>query len=272
MNDTYVVQKGDSLWSIAKRFNVGISELKEANNLTSNLISVGQSLVIPGVAPSDQTNITYVVQKGDSLWSIANANNTTVDELANLNDLGANTIYEGQILQIPNTGNSGVTFPGKETIYVVQKGDTLYSVALKYNTTPSAIKKKNSLTSDTLSVGQMLTIPADVESTGDENITVEESNTYTVQKGDSLYSIANSYGISVDELKRVNDIVGNILTIGQVLVIPTSNANASNLYVVQKGDSLWSIANNFGVSVNAIRMINNLTSDVLSIGQTLMIP
>ena len=69
------------MWSISKRFNVGVHEIKNANNLTSNLISVGQSLVIPGVAPPSQTNVTYVVQKGDSLYSIASKYNTTVDEI-----------------------------------------------------------------------------------------------------------------------------------------------------------------------------------------------
>ena len=128
VNDTYTVSMGDSLWSIAKRFNVGVNEIKMANNLTSNLITVGQVLTIPGVAPSDQTNVTYVVQKGDSLWSIANANNTTVDEIANLNDLGDNTIYVGQVLQIPNSNNNEVISPETKTTYVVQKGDTLYSI------------------------------------------------------------------------------------------------------------------------------------------------
>ena len=268
VNDTYMVQKGDSLWSIAKRFNVGVNELKIANNLTSNLISVGQRLVIPGVAPSNQTNVTYVVQKGDSLWSIANANNTTIDELANLNDLVGNTIYVGQILQIPNTGDSGVNVPDIQTTYVVQNGDTLYSIAKRYNTTPSAIMDLNGLTTAILMIGQILTIPGDIESTGEDI----QTNIYVVQKGDSLYSIAREYGVSVERLKEENGLTTDILTVGQILTIPETSNNTTNLYVVQKGDSLWSIANRFSVSINAIRMINNLTSDVLSIGQTLIIP
>lgn len=273
VNDVYIVQKGDSLWSIAKRFNVGVSEIKNANNLTSNLISVGQSLVIPGVAPPSQTNVTYVVQKGDSLWSIANANNTTIDELVNLNDLVTNNIYVGQILQIPNTGDSGVNIPETETVYIVQKGDTLYSIALKYNTTPQAIVSKNNINDNIITVGQSLVIPGDVESTGDD-IDVIPNNTYMVKKGDNLYSIARKYGVSIDDIKNANQLTSDILTVGQVLVIPNDmmNDNTSNLYVVKKGDTLWSIANRYNVRINDIRMINNLNSDILSIGQTLMIP
>ena len=271
VNNTYTVQKGDSLWSIAKRFNVGVNELKNANNLSSNLISVGQKLVIPGVAPSDQTNVTYVVQKGDSLWSIANANNTTVDELVNLNDLVNNTIYVGQVLKIPNSGNSATSNDNTSMTYVVQKGDTLYSIAQKYSTTPSAIINKNKLSSDYLTVGQVLTIPNDVESTGnDEDVT--DNNLYVVQRGDSLFSIASKYGVNVNDIIMENNLNSDVITIGQVLTIPLKSTGMPSLYVVQKGDNLWSIANKYGVSINQIRMVNNLTSDVLNIGQTLIIP
>lgn len=277
VNNEYTVQSGDSLWSIAKRFNVGVSEIKSANNLSSNLISVGQKLIIPGAAPSNQTNVTYVVQKGDSLWSIANSNNTTVDELVNLNDLVTNNIYVGQVLQIPNTGGSGVEMPDIDSKYTVQKGDTLYSISLKYNTTPSAVINKNNLTSDILSIGQIIDIPSDVESTGNIEDVID-TNSYIVQKGDSLYSISRRYNVSIGDIKNANNLVSDILTVGQILTIPSENSfnnmnnNMSNLYMVEKGDTLWSIANKFGTSVNAIRMVNNLNSDVLSIGQTLIIP
>ena len=275
VNDTYTVQRGDSLWSIAKRFNVGVNELKQTNNLNTNLISVGQKLIIPGVAPSSQTNINYVVQKGDSLWSIANANNTTVDELANLNDLDVTTIYVGQVLKIPNTTQQPT--PDTETTYIVQKGDTLYSIALKYGTTAEAIINKNNLTSPVISIGQILTIPSDTESTGEkQDQGVTTNNTYIVQKGDSLWSISRKYNVNVNDIKLANNLSSDILTIGQILTIPSVRSNEdyieSNLYVVQKGDSLWSIANKFKVSINEIRMINNLSTDILNIGQTLIIP
>ena len=272
VNDTYIVQKGDSLWSIAKRFNVGVNEIKSANNLSSNLINIGQSLVIPGFAPSNQTNVTYVVQKGDSLWSIANANNTTIDELVNLNDLVTNNIYVGQILKIPNSGESGAIFPENPNEYVVQKGDTLYSIALKYNTTVPDLVSKNNLTNTNLKVGDVLQIPSDVESTGDSSDVIE-TNTYIVQPGDTLYSISRKYGVSVNDLINSNNLTGNVLVIGSVLNIPTSNnTNGNNLYVVQKGDSLWSISRRFNTTVNDIRMMNNLKSDILTIGQSLIIP
>ena len=104
---------------------------------------------------------------------------------------------------------------------------------------------------------------------------MSNSNTYVVQRGDSLYSIANAYNVSVNDLRNINNLTSDILSIGQVLIIPGNsnrNSNTSNLYVVKRGDSLWSIANKFNVSINKIRMLNNLNSDILTIGQTIIIP
>ena len=148
---------GDSLWSIAKRFNVGVNEIKMANNLTSNLITVGQVLTIPGVAPSDQTNVTYVVQKGDSLWSIANSYNVPVNDLKNANDLINDILTVGQVLVIPKNANNNIN--GNSSLYIVQKGDNLWSIADRFKVSINAIRMMNNLTSDVLSIGQTLIIP-----------------------------------------------------------------------------------------------------------------
>ena len=93
-------------------------------------------------------------------------------------------------------------------------------------------------------------------------------NTYTVKSGDSLWNVANRYGISVAELKSLNKLSSDVLQIGQVLNVPSSN----NVYIVKSGDSLWSIANRYGTSVSELKSLNNLSSNSLTIGQELILP
>ena len=84
-----------------------------------------------------------------------------------------------------------------------------------------------------------------------------------------MYKIANSYGVSVEDLKKANNLTSNLLNIGQILTIP---GDSKKTYVVKKGDTLYKIANSYGVSVNALKKANNLTSNLLNIGQVLTIP
>ena len=149
---TYTVAKGDSLYSIAQKFNTTVDAIKNANNLTSNVLQIGQTLIIPG-ASGGSTISTYTVVKGDSLYSIAQKFNTTVDAIKNANNLTSNVLQIGQTLIIPGSSNGNST-----TTYTVVKGDSLYAIALKFNTTVDAIKNKNNLTSDNLSIGQKLII------------------------------------------------------------------------------------------------------------------
>lgn len=97
---------------------------------------------------------------------------------------------------------------------------------------------------------------------------------YIVQKGDTLYKIANTLGITVDDLKKANNLKNNILNIGQVLIIPGNMFSDSDkdTYIVKSGDTLYKIANTFGITVDALKKENNLTSNLLSIGQVLKIP
>ena len=225
-----------------------------------SLISTYSSLIDCDLtADIDGDTDKYVVQKGDTLYSLAKKFNTTVDQLKKLNNLTGNTLVVGSTLFVPKS-NSSVP---SDHYYTVKKGDTLYSISKAYNVPIDLLKSANNLTSNTLSVGQQLVIPS----------TTSNYQTYTVKRGDTLYSIAREFGVSIDELMRVNNLSSSVLSIGQNLVIPTNTSNINyKTYVVQKGDTLYSIARNFNVSVDSIVNLNNLTSNVLSVNQKLLIP
>lgn len=260
ITNTYVVQKGDSLYSIAAKLGTTVTELKKENNLTSNTLQIGQVLRIPTKEIYEEEENVYVVKKGDTLYGIAQANNTTVDEIKKFNNLTSNILSTGQLLKIPSA-----LLP--EATYTVKKGDSLYSIANKYNTTVDELKRINNLTSNTLSIGQVLKLPSDKASDEEKE---ENTITYTVQKGDSLYSIAKKYNTTIDAIKNLNNLTTNILSIGQVLLIPTST-NLETTYTVQRGDSLYSIAKKYDTTVDRLKQLNNLSSNLLSVGQILIV-
>jgi len=218
--------------------------------------AVANYIGVPYTPPEGITTNTYVVQKGDSLYSIANKLGTTVSELKKENNLTTNTLQIGQVLRIPTKE----IYEGEENIYIVKKGDTLYSIAAANNTTVDELKKANNLTSNILSTGQLLKIPS----------ALLPESTYIVKKGDSLYSIANKYNTTIDKIKDLNNLTTNLLSIGQVLLIPT-DTNLETTYTVQKGDSLYSIAKKYDTTVDRLKQLNNLSSNLLSIGQMLIV-
>ena len=203
------------------------------------------------------TGTNYTVQKGDSLWNIANKFNVSVESLKTANNLASNLLNIGQTLKIP-TEEKPVT--GDYTVYTISKGDSLYSIAQKYNTTVDALVKYNNLSSTNLKVGEQLLIPT----------SESKLNTYTVKSGDSLYSIAKKYGITVDELKKANGLTSNNLSLNQKLVIPETKGEIG--YVVKAGDSLYSIAQKYNITVDELKKANGLTTNTLTIGQELTIP
>lgn len=202
----------------------------------------------------------YTVKSGDTLWKIANANNTTVDALKSANNLTSNSLTVGQLLMIPAKSGSS-----NENTYTVKSGDSLWKIANQFNMTVAELKRLNNLTTDSLQVGQILKIKEGTVSNPSNT-----GNTYTVVSGDSLYKIANRFGVSVSDLMLANNLSNSNLSIGQKLVIPSKNAN--NVYTVVSGDSLYKIAQKFNTSVQAIQNLNNLSSTSLSIGQKLLIP
>lgn len=248
-----------------------IDNTKDVEFLKENYEELAESVIsavanyigIPYTPPEGLITNTYVVQKGDTLYSIANKLGTTVSKLKKENNLTTNTLQIGEILRIPTKE----IYEEEENIYIVKKGDSLYSIANKYNTTVDELKRINNLTSNILSIGQVLKLPSDKAN----NVEKEENTiSYTVQKGDSLYSIARKYDTTIDRIKDLNNLTTNLLSIGQVLLIPT-DTNLETTYTVKKGDSLYSIAKKYNTTVDRLKQLNNLTSNLLSIGQILIV-
>ncbi len=211
---TYTVKAGDTLYGIANRFNTTVDAIKSLNNLTSNNLSIGQVLRIPGLSTDTDTGTTgtYTVVSGDSLWSIANRFNTTVDAIKSLNNLTSNNLSIGQVLKIPGLSTGTDTGTGTTTTYTVVSGDTLWNIANRFNTTVDAIKSLNNLSNNMLSIGQVLKIPSTTSNNNYIN--------YTVKAGDSLWNIARKYDTTVNEIKSLNGLTSDNLSIGQVLKIP----------------------------------------------------
>lgn len=209
----YVVKKGDTLWTIAKNNNLTVQKLKDLNNLTTNNLNIGDTLIIkePNTNETTGANNIYTVVKGDTLYSIAQKNNTTVNEIKRLNNLNSNTLSIGQKLIIKELPNN---ITDKNNYYTVKKGDTLYSIANNYNVKVEDIKKLNNKLNNNLSIGEILVIPSNTTS---ENIS---TTTYTVKYGDTLYSIAKKYNTSVTDIKNLNNLTTNILSINQKLILP----------------------------------------------------
>ncbi|GGH78718.1 LysM repeat protein [Pullulanibacillus pueri] len=221
----YYVVPGDTLWKIASQFSSTIDNIKRANHLTSDTLILNQKLVIPMAF--------HTVGTGDYLTVLAKKYGTTVEAIKTANGLKSDATQLGQTLIIPMvigtqaaapSSGSSTTISG--STYSVVSGDSLSVIAKRYGTTVEALRSANHLTSDLISVGQILKIPSG-GSTPTNTTAPPVNKGYVVRSGDTLWNIAHQYGLSVDQLKQANQLTSNTIQVGQALVIPKSEASSS---------------------------------------------
>ena len=282
---TYTVVSGDGLYAIARKTGTSIDDLLSLNGLSlTSTIYPGQVLTLSAksqettseessstenetststqetsseenAASSEQTSTggTYTVVSGDGLYAIARKTGTSIDDLLRLNGLSLNsTIYPGQVLTLSGNSEAApaaestestaeesqeeVTTPEETTLstnakmYYVHSGDSLYRIAHNHGISLSTLLEWNHLSVDSIihpgqglmvSEGSSSSSEEAEESTSSSEETASESTatTYTVQLGDGLWRIAKNHGLTLDELKSLNQLTSNIIQPGQVLIV-----------------------------------------------------
>jgi LysM repeat protein len=172
---SYAVAKNDSLWTIAKKHGVTVKDLAAANNLKPDVtLRLGQKLIIPGKNAAASTSaaatstLTYTVKAGDSLDSIARHAGTTKAAIKSLNKLKSDNVRAGQTLTLPSAAAASTPAPeaaaqparGGSMTHVIKAGETLGSIARKYQVKTGDLAAANNIADPTkIRVGQELKIP-----------------------------------------------------------------------------------------------------------------
>ena len=263
---SYTVVSGDGLYAIARKTGTSIQDLLSLNGLTLNsTIYPGQVLKLSSSSEvstteeatqsTEETNSeetasnegqtssstgSYTVVSGDSLYEIARKTGTSIQDLLSLNGLNLNSvIHPGQVLQLSNAYESTTTeetvttteetataeettTSGNAQMYYVHQGDTLYRIARNNGISLSTLLEWNNLSVDSpIYPGQGLIVSYGSSSSSEEANTTTQSSesTYTVKAGDGLWRIAKNHGLTLDELKAMNQLTSNIIQPGQVLIV-----------------------------------------------------
>lgn len=213
---------------------------------------------------AQQTALKHTVVAKENLNQIAKQYDVEVNELKKVNKLDGDKILKGQVLEIP-----------KKDVHIVGGGETLYKIGQKYNVTAKELKSWNNLTSNKIRPSQELKLkPTTVGAPNDipmeADFTAKGGAVFTskhvVSTKENLFRIADRYGLTVSELKTVNNLSNDDITIGQELVLPLQS------HTVARNETLSHIAKKYEVTVAGLKKINNLKSNMIRRGKVLLIP
>ncbi|MFH1243684.1 MAG: LysM peptidoglycan-binding domain-containing protein [Pseudomonadota bacterium] len=205
--------------------------------------------------------VVHVVKRGDTLSEIALKYRVSVEQLKDWSRFRGDKIFEGQHLEIRPSS-------GFET-YVVRSGDTLSEIASQFGMSLSSIRNLNHIYRDKIYPGQKLRLcrPSGI---------TPVPGTHVVRKGDTLWDIARLYGLSVPEIKEINDLRNETIIPGMSLKLSKASKEEEIVeeefeYVVKRGDNLSTIAQRFNVGLNLLRQLNHLQGDHIYPGQRLQV-
>ncbi|EGP5479992.1 muramidase [Enterococcus faecium] len=351
---TYTVQSGDSVWGISNKFGITMEQLIQWNNIQNNFIYPGQKLTIKGSQENGSstnnsgnninssgnagtsnggqtTGAKYTVQSGDSVWKISNDHGITMAQLIEWNNIKNNFVYPGQQLIVSNGGssntgantgntsgsnssNSSSSNTASGTKYTVKAGDSVWSVSNKYGITMAQLIQWNNIQNNFIYPGQQLTVSNSGSTNSASSNTGSSANTnnsssantgssssqgtYTVKAGESVWSVANKNGITMNQLIEWNNIKNNFIYPGQQLIVKGGNSTNTNtgsttsaakpntpntsattstsssgntMYTVKAGESVWSVANKHHITMDQLIEWNNIKNNFIYPGQQVIV-
>ncbi|MBO0444339.1 LysM peptidoglycan-binding domain-containing protein [Vagococcus fluvialis] len=276
----HTVKSGDSLWAISNRTGVSIEMLRKLNNIKGDVIQPGKRLivkkaVIPAPAVVNKDTI-HTVKSGDSLWAISNRTGVSVEVLRKLNNIKGDVIQPGQRLIVKKaiTSNTNNT-------HTVKYGDTLWTISMINGISIDTLRQLNHIKGDLIQPGQQLIVKSSGTSSTVKPATPNKDVTHKTTYGDSLWVIASKYGVTIDSLRKQNNIKGDLIHPGQILLVTKGSTSAPAIkqpvgtkteqYIVKPGNSLWQIANNYGISIPDLVKWNSIKNYTIHPGQTIAI-
>ncbi|EGO2584070.1 LysM peptidoglycan-binding domain-containing protein [Enterococcus faecalis] len=290
-NTMHQVRAGESVWSISHKYGISMNDFIKWNKIKNNLIHPGQQVIVkqpastskPAAKPS--TPATYKVKAGDSVWGICEKYGLSVSKFVQWNKIKNNTIHPGQVMHLqepkPASKPTPKTSPTTNTTYTVKAGDSVWLIANMHGISMNDLVNWNKIKNNTIHTGQKLTVKQPVSSGKPMTKVPASTNpvTHKVSYGESLWLISSKYGVTVDELRKQNGIKGDLIHPGQVLVVKkgtttshsTPAGKSGTSYTVKAGDSVWLIANRYGVSMDDLVKWNKIKNYTIHPGQVLTI-
>lgn len=290
----HTVVPGDTLSGLADLYGVPVDDIAAANGIFDPAgVHAGATLVIPGAslpsapavtaaAPAaESSGVRHTVVAGEILSAIAGSYGVRLEALVAANALSnPNAIFPGQVLVIPGANREGPAIAETTAVvHVVLPGDTLSSIAGRYGVSLSRLADANNLADhDVIIAGERIVIPG---ASTPSQVTGYSERRHLVQPGDTLSSIAQSYGVALAEIVAANGLANpNLVVAGQSLNIPgggpvvaASAAPTSATHIVKAGETLAGIALRYGVSQSAIIEANGISNpNIIVEGRALSVP